>query len=93
MIFDFFMDQALRVVKWIAAKIAAVVPDVPSWVSQGSAGIRTVMTYATSLGNWVPLTLFVVCVTAVVGCLVAGLLIKVIRIIASYVTLGGGSAG
>jgi len=75
----------------LCAALPAV--PVPAWVSAGSGSVASVLGMAAQLGNWIPLELFGVVVLAVVACLLAGLAIKVTRIVASFVTLGGGGAG
>lgn len=67
--------------------------DPPGWIASGTGSIITVLQTAGSLGHWVPLGLFAVVVAAVIACLLVGVGIKVTRIVASHLTLGGGSAG
>ena len=93
MLIDALLDFVASVVAKFGEKLASLVPPVPAWVNDGAGMISTVLGYATALGNWVPLPVFGVVVAAVVVCLVAGLAIKLARIVASFVTLGGGGAG
>jgi uncharacterized membrane protein len=67
--------------------------EVPAWVAQGSGKVSEVMAIARSLSAWVPIDLAGGVVVAVIACLIAGLGIKVARIVASFMTVGGGSAG
>lgn len=93
MLIDALLDFIGGIVAKFGAALASLVPPVPSWVSQASGMISTVLGYATALGNWVPVGIFGVVVASVVVCLIAGLAIKIARIGASFGTLGGGSAG
>ena len=93
MFFDRLLDLLLAAVQKLGAKLDSLIPDPPGWVAQAPAMIATVLGYATSLGNWVPVGLFAAVTASVVVCLVAGFAIKVARIVASFVTLGGGGAG
>ena len=45
------------------------------------------------LGAWIPLNLAANVATALLACLVIGFAIKLVRIVVSFVTVGGGSAG
>lgn len=66
---------------------------VPAWLSGGAANVASVLGTAGQLGYWVPFSVAAVVVSSVVACLLAGLGIKVARIVASFLTVGGGSAG
>lgn len=65
---------------------------VPSWLST-SGPMATVFADAASMGVWVPTTLMVTVLTALLAAWLAGFAIKVARIVASFLTVGGGSAG
>lgn len=64
----------------------------PSWWSDAAGYIGTVWGYGTGLGAWLPWGLAAVCVPAVFVAMGVGFTIKIIRIIASFFTAGGGSA-
>lgn len=80
-------------VEWVSAQVSALVPPVPAFVTDLIAGIVTVVGYAAAAGMWFPVELLAVCVAVVVAATIAGLAIKVVRIVASFATLGGGGAG
>lgn len=65
----------------------------PAWLDNGTGYLATVWGYASGLGAWIPWSLVGTVLTAVLLCVVLGFGIKVARIVASYFTLGGGSAG
>ncbi|MFT4088780.1 MAG: hypothetical protein QM658_16820 [Gordonia sp. (in: high G+C Gram-positive bacteria)] len=79
--------------EWVGSAVAALVPPVPSWLVTLIDGIGTVVGYMAQAGMWFPVELLAVCLVVVVGATAAGLGIKLVRIIASFVTLGGGGAG
>lgn len=65
---------------------------VPEWLSSADGALATVLTYAGSMGAWFPSGLAVTVALAILAAYVVGFGIKIVRIIASFVTLGGGSA-
>lgn len=91
MIVEWFLNLCASL--WESLCAALPVVPVPSWVADGSAGVAQIIGMAATFGHWVPLSMFGVVVLGVVTCLVAGVGIKVARIVASFATLGGGGAG
>lgn len=92
MIFDALID----LVKAAVLRLIDALPEIPpppAWLVDGVDAVSGVYDYATSLRNWVAVDVFVPIVLAVVACLVVGIGIKVARIVASFLTLGGGGAG
>lgn len=91
MITEWFM----RLGAFLVDALMGALPDLdpPSWIGGGASSVATVMSNARSLGAWVPIEIFAVVVGAVLACLVVGVGIKVTRIVASFLTVGGGSAG
>jgi hypothetical protein len=67
--------------------------DPPAWLTGIGGAIGTVYGYAGQMGVWFPVTLVRNVALAVLGAMLAGFVVKVVRIIASFVTVGGGSAG
>lgn len=64
----------------------------PGWLQGWGAKVSDVLGYAAGLGAWIPLSLSVTVITALLACIVLGFVIKVVRIVASFFTAGGGSA-
>ncbi len=66
----------------------------PAWLTDTLPdGIQTVGQYASKMGPWIPydaVGLVLATVAAIVGIALA---IRLVRIVASFLTLGGGSAG
>ena len=93
MIWEWIMRQAVDLIEWVAAQVAAVVPPVPDWLVALPGYIHTLTSYLGAVGHWFPVELLAVVVLAVALTWAAGLAIKGFRIVASFLTLGGGGAG
>jgi hypothetical protein len=86
---------------WIVQRLAAVlhfimgllpVITVPSWL--GTSGpMGTIFQDAALMGVWFPMGLLVTVLGAVLAAWLVGFGIKLTRIVASFFTVGGGSAG
>lgn len=70
------------------------VPDasVPDWMTGGASMSSRVFQYAGSMGVWFPWTLCGVVIAAVLGTWAISFGIKVVRMLLSLFTAGGGSA-
>jgi len=79
----------------IVAALLSFLPtnEPPEWLSQISGAVGTVYGYAGLMGVWFPVTLVRNVVLAVLAAWLAGFVVKAVRIVASFVTVGGGSAG
>lgn len=89
------------VTEWIMSAFAAVVstvlgwivlPEVPAFIGEAPAFISEVGTYLHGTGAWIPWGLLGSVVAAVVVAFGVMVTIKLVRIVASFLTLGGGSA-
>lgn len=91
MIVEWFLAVAKAVVTGVLSVIPSV--SVPSWLSGRNSTLSNVLGYFTGFGAWIPLNL----AGAVIGSLLVlvgvSFTVKVVRIVLSYVTAGGGSAG
>jgi hypothetical protein len=85
LIFAFFAD----VVGIVLGLLPVISP--PSWLGADGA-IATVLTYAGSMGAWFPAALTLSVISGVFVLWGIGFTIKVVRIVASFLTMGGGSA-
>jgi hypothetical protein len=92
MLVDWLLDFLHMAVGKFFSVIRSAIPAPPAWLTQGSDFIHTVMGYVGALDSWVPMSIALPITLFVVVALVAGLVIKVARIVASFLTLGGGSA-
>jgi hypothetical protein len=91
MITEWLMRMGRVLVETLIGAVPPFTP--PAFVASGAASVADVLAVARSLGHWVPIELFAGVVVAVLSCLVAGATIKLVRIVASFLTVGGGSAG
>lgn len=66
---------------------------VPDWVTSANGAMSTIFGYAGLMGAWFPVTLVRNVVLAVLGVWLIGFTIKIVRIVLSFLTVGGGSAG
>jgi len=92
-IWEWLFRQVVDLMTWIGAQVAGLVPPVPSWVTGLPGMISTVVGKLNEGGAWFPVELLAPVLVAVVLTYVAGLAIKLVRIVASFLTLGGGGAG
>lgn len=86
-------DALLAVVAWVVETVTGWMPTVPvpAWLGTVGDGLDTAMSGASSMGAWLPVGLGVTVLSAVLLCVVLGFGIRVVRIIASFLTLGGGA--
>lgn len=66
--------------------------DPPGFVTGFGEKVSDVLGYASGLGAWLPLGLVATVTGALIVCIGVGFGIKVVRIVASFFTAGGGSA-
>ena len=90
MIWEWLYGQFVAVLEGIGQTVASLVPPVPSWIADAIAGVSTVVGKAGTIGTWVPWGIVVASVGLVVLVMIAGLGIQLARIVASFLTLGGG---
>jgi hypothetical protein len=67
-------------------------PSASSTVSGVQQGLGTVLAYATQFGSWIPWNVVGPAVLITFAALIASGGIKLVRIVLSFITLGGGSA-
>lgn len=65
----------------------------PAWFTSAGSQWSSLMGQVSLMGNWFPVSLATNVVGAVLGSWVIGFTIKVVRLVLSYFTAGGGSAG
>lgn len=63
----------------------------PAWLGEDSY-LSEVWSYGAGLGAWIPFALFGQVAAVVMSCVLIGFTIKIVRIVASFFTAGGGSA-
>lgn len=89
-----FVDWLLGLLRqawdWIVAQI--VVPSPPGWMVDAAAMMGQLTSQVGALSNWVPIPVLVGVLAWGAMLVVAAFTIRIIRIIASFATLGGGGA-
>jgi uncharacterized membrane protein YbjE (DUF340 family) len=88
-------DALLGFVAWLVETVLGWLPVItpPSWLGTARDGISQMFAGASTMGAWLPVALGFQVLAAVLACVVAGLLIKLVRSVASYFLAGGGSSG
>lgn len=88
-------EALMSVMLGMVGAMVGLLPDgeAPSWVTDAGETLSSVLAYAAPVGNWLPLQLAGTVLVAFLACVAAGFGIKVARIVASFLTVGGGSAG
>ena len=89
------VEWALTVVSAVMKGMLDLIPDVavPGWLTDAGGLFGTLVGYTTSLSSWAPITLGAAIGGLLLASLAISFLIKVVRIVISFVTFGGGSAG
>jgi hypothetical protein len=84
----------LFVVGTLVGAIGLLFPTSNSTASSSAAadGVGTVMGFASGFSIWLPFGVMGTCAAVLVGIFLIGLTIRLVRIISSYLTGGGGSA-
>lgn len=88
-------DAIINFFLGIVAALLSFLPsnEPPAWLLTIGGAIGTVYAYAGQMGVWFPVTLVRNVALAVIAAMLAGFVVKMVRIVASFVTVGGGSAG
>lgn len=86
-------DAIIGFLTGVAEFILDLLPDVqvPTWMS-ADGPMGTVFGYAGSMGAWFPVSLAAVVLSGLLVCWGVAFGIKIVRIVASFFTAGGGSA-
>lgn len=75
----------------ITSAFFALVPMPPGWFSSALAEVQVVFQWLHTLDHWVPVSLTLTVAAAVVATYLVTLAMEIVRMIASYLTLGGGA--
>lgn len=87
-------DSLLSVLGGVLSWIAGLLPDweAPADLDGAIATLGTAVGWAADLGNWFPWPVILGAGGLVMAALVIAVAIRLVRITASFLTLGGGSA-
>lgn len=91
MIFEGIINAVAGIVSFIAGLMPEF--DTPAWLTTIAAKIDLVVANMAPLGVWLPFGAAGTAVTLVLAAVAVAVIIKLVRIIASFLTLGGGAAG
>lgn len=86
-------DAIIGVLHSVLSTVLGWLPTftLPTWMSD-TGPLATVLGYAGSMGAWFPTTLAATVLVAVLAAYAVAFGVKIVRIVASFATLGGGSA-
>lgn len=93
------MDLFKTIADWIVAQLHGFwvwlvsqihVPPPPAWLVDAAGQVGLVMDYAGQAGHWIPWPVIVTVSLAVLACVVVAFVVQIVRIVASFATLGGG---
>lgn len=90
MITDALVGWWASFVGWAGALVTLPAP--PAFLGQIGGFASTAGSYVGSTGAWMPWTLLGTVIGVWAACLLAGLIIKGVRIVLSFLSAGGGSA-
>lgn len=90
MIVELLVTALVAVVSAVGGLFGSVA--VPEWVDAISGVSSELAGYAAGFGNWFPIADAIIALSFVVACTLIGFGIKLVRIVASFLTAGGGSA-
>lgn len=75
---------------WIGSQVT--LPTVPAFFGDLAGYVATAAGYVAGTGAWMPWSVMVTVIGVWAACLLVALGVKVVRIVASFLTAGGGSA-
>lgn len=79
---------------WLISTILGWMPTftLPSWVSSIAGELTSALSLANKFGYWVPVQALATVAGFILTCFTVAFTIRVVRIVASFFTAGGGSA-
>lgn len=84
----------MEVFQKIITALMGLLPDVsvPTWLDDAADATAVVFEFAQDMGVWFPVTLLIAVLGALLSTWGIGFGIKIVRMVASFATGGGGSA-
>jgi hypothetical protein len=94
MVFAVITGLIMAFLAMLVSALLSILPSipVPSWLSGSDSAFGQVFAFGSSMGVWFPTTLALTVLAAYLGIKLVAFTIKVARIVASFMTGGGGSA-
>lgn len=90
MVTDWILGVLVGFWEWLIGNIPW--PEPPEWFGTLSSGVDALNSHITGLGAWLPFPILRTVLGAILALLLVSLGLKVVRIVASFFTAGGGSA-
>lgn len=87
---NWLLDQFNRAWQWVLDQI--VVPPPPQWMVDAAAMVGQLTGQVGQLSHWIPIPVLIGVMAWSAVLVLAAITIRIIRIIASFATLGGGGA-
>lgn len=91
MILDLIFDVIFALIELVVGGILALIPDVPAWFTDAFSSASTALSYVYQLNAWLPVSLILTVIAAVLAVYVVGIGIGAVRWILSYFLGGGGT--
>lgn len=91
MVTDLLLGWLGALWSWLMGLFPVITP--PDWLTGINAALTTVTSHIGGMGRWLPFGLLGGVLATFFAILAAGFVVKVVRIVASFFTAGGGSAG
>jgi hypothetical protein len=88
---DAILDFFGALVGFVMGELYALVPAVPGWANSAVDNLAEVKGWVMGFDTWLPVGLAFTVAAAVGAVWLVGILIGVGRVVASYLTLGGGA--
>lgn len=91
MIIDAIFTVFASIVMFLLTVPFALIPPPPDWVVTAVTEALELIDHAYAMDHWIPVSLALTVVTAVLAAYVAAATIGVVRLIVSYLTFGSGA--
>jgi hypothetical protein len=90
MVVQWAFDALTSILTWVLGLFPTT--TLPDWSGAVTSAVATVNGYLVSISAWLPFDLVAPVLLVVAAVVVSALLIRVVRIVASFATFGGGGA-
>ena len=90
MITELFLSAIFAAVEFMGGLLPSI--ETPTWIADISDGVATVTGAMAPLGVWLPFGAAGNALVLVIAAVVVAVVVKLVRIVASFLTAGGGSA-
>lgn len=91
MIWEVFVNVVVFMLDSSIVLMLAGIPEPPAWAQEGFDALGVVWSYLNLMDHWIPVHFAVMAATAVLAAYAVVLVIGTIKLVASYLTLGGGA--